>query len=248
MPHPISMSAEYLDYVDGEVVCQAYVVHDGVATSKRPCVLVAHDWSGQSASIRAATEKLARLGYIGFALDVYGKGVRGGETDDNSGLMAPFMQDRARLRRRLLAAVAAAKCHPLVDPAHLAVVGYCFGGLCALDLARSATPDVLGIISVHGIFAPPGLGIQVPIRARVLILHGWEDRMAPPADLLRVAREMTEAQADWQIHSYGHAMHSFTWPQANMPEAGIAYNANADKRSSIAIQNFLVELFEPTEP
>ncbi|WP_164928540.1 dienelactone hydrolase family protein [Gloeobacter violaceus] len=236
--------AEFLDYAADEVLCEAYVAHDGTDGSKHPCVIVAHDWSGQNASIRTATEQFVSYGYLGFALDVYGKGVRGGETDDNSALMAPLMQDRALLRRRLLAAVAAAKRHPLVDPDRIAVVGYCFGGLCALDVARSATPDVPGVVSIHGVLQPPRIGVQASIRAKVLILHGWEDPMAPPADVLAVAQELTEAGADWQIHAYGHAMHSFSWPLANRPEVGIAYNSSAHKRSTIALQKFLEEIFK----
>ncbi|UFP93390.1 dienelactone hydrolase family protein [Gloeobacter morelensis] len=237
-------SAEFIDYPADGILCEAYVVYDGSTAAKRPCVVVAHDWSGQNDSIRTATEPFVSFGYLGFALDVYGKGVRGGETDNNSALMAPLMQDRALLRRRLLAAVAAAKRHPLVDPDRIAVVGYCFGGLCALDVARSATPDVPGVVSIHGVLQPPRIGVQAPIRAKVLILHGWEDPMAPPADVLAVAQELTEAGADWQIHAYGHAMHSFSWSLANLPEVGIAYNATAHQRSTIALQKFLEEIFE----
>lgn len=240
---------EYLDYTEGEVTCEAYVVHDRATKTKRPCVIVAHDWSGQNEAIRVATDELARFNYIGFGLDVYGKGVRGGESDDNTALMAPFLQDRGLLRRRLVAAVEIAKQHPLVDSERgVAVIGYCFGGLCALDVARSGVPGVQGVASIHGIFAPPGLGAQRPISAKVLVLHGWEDPMAPPADLLDLARELTDAGADWQIHAYGHAMHAFTWPGANRPEQGIFYDAVAARRSRSALQNFLSELFVTPGP
>ena len=244
MPETIDIQREYLDYAEGDVVCEAYVVHDRATETKRPCIVVAHDWSGQNESIRAATDELVGSRYIGFGLDIYGKGVRGGETDDNTALMTPFLQDRGLLRRRLVAAVEAARHHPLVDPERgVAVVGYCFGGLCALDVARSGIPGVRGVASIHGVFAPPGLGAQGPISAQVLVLHGWEDPMAPPADLLALARELTEAGADWQIHAYGHAMHSFTWFGVNRPEQGLLYDEAAARRSRSALQHFLSELF-----
>jgi dienelactone hydrolase len=239
---PDRLHTEYLDYADRDVVCQAYLAHDGSTDRARPCIIVAHAWDGQNQSIRAKTEQLARLGYVGFALDLYGKGVRGGEKDDNSRLMAPFLEDRALLRRRLEAAVATARQHPLIDPDRLVVLGYCFGGLCALDAARSAAPGVRGAVSFHGVLKPP-VGLEQPrITAKVLILHGWEDPVAPPADVLAISRELTEAGADWQLHAYGHAMHAFTFSGVNMPERGIRHDPAAERRSWTAMLNFLEEV------
>lgn len=236
------IQSEYLDYFEGETVCQAYVAHDAAIRSKRACVLVAHAWDGQNEPIRAKAEELAQLGYVAFALDVYGKGVRGGVMEDNSRLMGPFMKDRGLLRRRLEAGLAAARRHPLVDPERIAAMGYCFGGLCALDLARSVAPGLKGVVSFHGVLKPPELGPQAPIQAKVLILHGWDDPMAPPADVQAITRELTEAKADWQLHAYGHAMHAFTFPGANLPEAGLQYNEAAARRSWSAMRAFLEEV------
>ena len=231
-----------IDYADGDAVCEAYVaVGDG--DHRRPCVLVAHQWSGVSDHERGAAEHFADAGYVGFALDVYGKGKRGQPLSDNSHLMGPWLSDRAALRRRLLAAVAAAKAHPRVDPARIAIIGYCFGGLCALDVARSGSADVVGAVSLHGIFAPPNIGPQTKIGASVLVLHGWDDPMATPEAVLGLAAEMTGAGADWQIHAYGNAMHAFTAVGANAPESGIQYNADADRRSRVAMMNFLQDVF-----
>jgi dienelactone hydrolase len=143
----------------------------------------------------------------------------------------------------LLAAVAAAKAHPAVDPNRIAVIGYCFGGLCALDVARSGTGDVRGVVSLHGIFMPPNLGAQAPIKAKVLVLHGWDDPMATPDAVLGLAKEMTAAKADWQLHAYGNAMHAFTLEGANAPERGIKYDKAADRRSWAATSDFLNEVF-----
>jgi dienelactone hydrolase len=237
------MQTSFHDYSDGETRCEAYVAHRAAPGDRRPCVLIAHQWSGQFDHERGKAQVLADAGYVGMAIDVYGKGVRGDPTGDNSALMAPFLADRAMLRQRLLAAVAAARAHPSVDPSRIAVIGYCFGGLCALDVARSGTDEVRGVVSIHGIFAPPAIGEQAPINAKVLILHGWDDPMAPPADVLAVADELTRAGADWQIHAYGHALHAFTAPGIDMPERGLRYDAAADRRSWAALLGFLDELF-----
>jgi dienelactone hydrolase len=239
------MHTERLDYRDDDVVCEAFVAYDATTDRSRPCVLIGHSWAGQIDADRETATKMARLGYVGFALDVYGKGLRGGIWADNSALMQPFLDDRAMLRRRLLAGVAAAKAHPLVDAGRVGAVGFCFGGLCVLDLARSATASagLRGVVSVHGIFAPPELGRQERITAKVLALHGYDDPLATPQNLLDFAKEMSAAGADWQVHAYGNTMHAFTAPGANMPDRGVQYNADAARRSGIAIENFFEEVF-----
>lgn len=230
------------EYNDGSTVCEGYVATDG-KPGRKPCVLVAHQWAGLFEQEQEKAAYFAAKGYVGFAIDVYGKGVRGAHGQDNSAYMGPYLNDRAKLRQRLLAAVAAAKARPDVDPNRIAIIGYCFGGLCALDVARSGTHDVKGAVSLHGLFTPPGLGTQGRISTKVLVLHGWDDPMAKPDSVLGLAKEMTAAGADWQIHAYGHAMHAFTAVGANAPESGIKYDANADRRSTQATDNFLAEVF-----
>ncbi|MCY1079307.1 dienelactone hydrolase family protein [Archangium lansingense] len=237
------MHTQYLDYTDGNVTCQAFIAHEDARGAKRPCVLISHSWAGQSDAERAKAEEFARMGYVGIAIDVYGKGIRGSHSADNSALMAPYMTDRAMLRKRMLAAVEAARAYPMVDPQRIAAIGYCFGGLCVLDLARSGISDVKGVVSIHGLFAPPRLGDQAPISAKVLLLHGWDDPMAKPADVLAITQELTAAKADWQLHAYGHTMHAFTHAQAAAPERGLLYNAAAARRSWTATRNFLEEVF-----
>lgn len=235
------MTASYLDYADGDHICEAYVADPG--GGKRPCVLVAHQWAGQSDHERGKADAFAAAGYVGIAIDVYGKGDRGEPMADNSALMNPFLADRAKLRQRLLAAVAMAKAHPSVDEGRIAMIGYCFGGLCALDIARSGTADIRGAVSLHGIFPPPNIGAQPRIASKILVLHGWADPMAPPADVVALATELTDAGADWQLHAYGHTMHAFTAPAANAPESGIKYDEAADRRSSASTLAFLEEVF-----
>jgi dienelactone hydrolase len=232
---------EPLEYRDGEALCEGYVAFDTSTHARRPCVLIAHAWDGPNEHIRAKASDLARMGHFGFVLDVYGKGVRGGATDDNTGLMAPYIGDRALLGRRLEAAVAAAKRHPFVDPDRLAVIGYCFGGLCALDLARRAPPGLRAAVSFHGMLHAPEAGPAEAITAKVLVLHGWRDPLSPPDDLLALARELTEAGADWQMIAYGRAAHAFTNPAAHNHRGGISYDEVTDHRSWTAMCSFLEE-------
>lgn len=236
------MHTEYIGYTDGPLACEAYAAFGDPGPAKRPCVIVSHAWGGQLDFEREKAQRLAEMGYLGFAVDLYGKGVRGAPAGDNSKLMQPFVEDRAMLRRRLLASLAAAKRHPMADPGRIAAIGYCFGGLCVLDLARSAPPGLKGVVSFHGLFHPPNLGPQGPIPAKVLMLHGYADPLAPPADVLAVAKELTGAKADWQLHAYGHALHAFTHPPANNPAGGVMYDAAADRRSWAAMEYFLKEV------
>ncbi|MEN3952775.1 dienelactone hydrolase family protein [Iodidimonas sp. SYSU 1G8] len=236
------MDTGTFDYAHGDVTCEAFAAYDNTQDGKRPCVLVVHQWAGQSEAERGAARRLAELGYVAIAIDVYGKGRRGDLAGDNTALMQPFLEDRALLRDRLIAAVTAAKAHPAVDPERIAAMGYCFGGLCVLDMARSGTPDIKGVASIHGIFPPPNLERQGPITAKVLILHGWEDPLAPPPDVIGVAKELTDAGADWQLHAYGHARHAFTNKAADAPDQGMQYNEAAARRSWSAMTAFLAEV------
>ena len=236
------MITTLLDYSDGSTVLEGYVAYEESETQK-PLVLVAHDWTGRREFACKAAERVAGLGYVGFALDMYGKGIvgRDGDTAGNSALMGPYAADRALLRRRIRAALVAGRNIPQVKATHVAAMGYCFGGMCVLELARSGA-DVLGVVSIHGIFAPGGVPNEA-IRARVLCLHGHDDPMAPPQQVLEFQQEMSAAGADWQVHSYGGTQHAFTNPAANDSQLGTVYNAGAERRAYQSLENFLAEIF-----
>jgi dienelactone hydrolase len=129
-----------------------------------------------------------------------------------------------------------------VDASNTAAIGFCFGGLCVLDIARTGE-DLAGVVSFHGLFPAPGNTEGNTVKARVLALHGWDDPMAPPQSVIGLATEMSAMNADWQLHAHGNTMHAFTNPDANDPEMGTVYNAKADRRSWQAMTNFLDELF-----
>lgn len=229
-------------YMDGDVVLEAFFAFDDALTGQRPAVLINHAWGGRDEFVAEKAKKLAALGYVGFAVDMYGKGVLGTSPDENMQLMQPFMADRGMLQQRIKAALAAVKLMPWVDGKNIAAMGFCFGGLCALDLARTGA-DIKGVVSFHGLLVPPGNTQGTAIKAKVLALHGHDDPMVPAEQVLAFEQEMTQAGADWQLHAYGHTMHAFTNPIANDPGFGTVYQPDADRRSWLAMQNFFAEIF-----
>jgi dienelactone hydrolase len=236
------MQSRLVEYVDGDLVLQGRLVWDDAHSGPRPGVLVAHTIAGRTAFEEQKAEKLAELGYAGFAIDVYGKGTQSSDMATNKARMDALKADRAGLQRRLLVALATLREQAEVNGSKTAAIGFCFGGLCVLDIARSGA-DIAGIVSVHGIFTPPGNTVGQKIVAKVLLLHGWDDPLAPPDEVVALAKELSISGADWQLHGYGHTMHAFSNPAARDPDGGKAYNETANRRSWAATRYFLAELF-----
>jgi len=209
------------------------------AGTAKAVVVVAHAWGGLSDFEREKAELLASWGYAGFAMDVYGKGLRGETNEECQALMAPLASNPDELRSRLRHSLAVAKTEAGTDRS--AGVGFCFGGLCMFLMARANMP-VKGVVSFHGLFGTSSETPE-PIKPKILALHGWGDPMATPDDVLTFAREMDAANADWQLHAYGNTLHAFTDPAAQNPDFGTQYSPNADRRSFAACRDFLGELF-----
>lgn len=186
--------------------------------------------------------QLNARGWSALVADVYGDGAVGLSRPECFEQMQALRADRAAMQARLLALVEAARAQAGVDPERVAAIGYCFGGMCALDIARTGA-DVRGVASFHGTFGAPGNHEDTPIRAKVVAFHGWADPHVPPASVTALADELTAKGADWQIHAYGGVMHGFTNPAANAPESGLQYDATADRRSWTALEDFLAECF-----
>lgn len=233
-----------IEYYDGETKCQGYYIVDDVFSGKRPAVLVAHDWSGCNQFSLQKAEKLAELGYVAFALDMYGNGKIGDTKEEKMALIQPLLDDRVLLSKRIKAAFDTVKSVEFVDASRVGAIGFCFGGLCVLDLARSGA-EIAGVVSFHGLLFPPVNHQVKPVRAKILVLHGHDDPMVPVDQVNAFEAEMTAAQADWQINVYSNTMHAFTNPVANEPGFGTVYNAVADKRSWIAMKSFFSEVFNP---
>lgn len=234
-------------YTCGDSGFDLYVAMPEARSAKLPAVLVAPAWDGLNAPIEETTRRVAQLGYVAVAVDVYGKGVRGDLGGDNSSLMNPLVENRAELHARLHAAWSVIAQMPEVDRARMAAIGYCFGGLCVLDMARENTKGLCGVVSFHGVL---GAGYDLdhaatkpPVQASVLLEHGWDDPMATPKEFVTFAKEMSVRKADWQGHAHGGALHAFTLTGANSPENGVAYHADADRRSWASMADFLAEVF-----
>ena len=240
------MYTQTLNCRDGETILEAYVAYDDeleVEKEKRPLVLVAHAWSGRDNFFDEKARKLAKLGYIGFAMDIYGKGILGKNKEESNALMKPFIENRKMLRRRLLTILEIAKKLPVVNKTKIAVIGYCFGGLCALDMARSGA-NLKGVVSFHGLLKAADNLKTEKIQAKILVLHGYNDPMVPLESVLEFEKEMTQADVDWQLHIFSGAMHAFTNPSANDSNFGTVYNPIVDRRSWSEMKLFMKEIFK----
>ncbi|MFW2850441.1 dienelactone hydrolase family protein [Sphingomonas sp. TX0543] len=224
---------------------EGVIAYEDEVETPRPGVLVIPNILGQKESDNVHAENLAKLGYVGFACDVFGQGRRKTrESPAMSEYMDELNADRALLRDRLVASLGVLKGFGHVDPAKTAAVGYCFGGKCALDMARAGL-DIRGAVSFHGVYDRPDYANVNPIGPKLLVCHGWEDPIAPPDAMVALGKELTESGADWQIHAYGNAGHAFTDIElkGHSPHPAVAYEERADRRSWAAMQHFLAELF-----
>jgi dienelactone hydrolase len=208
----------------------------------RPTVILIPTVMGVSDLEIGFGRQLVELGYNALVADLFGKEFRGAPRDTMFGEMNRLKGDRAALRRRLEHALELTRGLDEVESDRIVVAGYCFGGMCALDLARSGA-DIAAAVSFHGLFDPPGLPAE-KIRAKVVAFHGWDDPMVPPEKVVALGQELTDAGADWQIHAYGNVAHGFTNPRASdLQIDGVSYNALAAERSWTSFINLLEELF-----
>jgi dienelactone hydrolase len=212
-------------------------------SAARGTVLIVPTVMGVQALELGFAAKLRDLGYSSLIVDLFGRRFQlGVDKEAAFAAMGKLRAGRAALRDRMLAVLGTARAQEGVTGHRIAATGYCFGGQCVLDLARSGA-DIRGVASFHGLFDPPGLPPQ-PIRAKVVAYHGWDDPMVPPEAVVALGNELTTAGADWQIHAYGHVGHGFTNPNAGaMGIAGVDYNEAAARRSWTSLLHFLDELF-----
>jgi dienelactone hydrolase len=242
-PALAALQARPVEYRHGDTTLEGYLAYDDAVSGKRPGVLVVHEWWGLNDYTKSRTEQLARLGYVAFAADIYGKGKRTSSAEEAQHLAGVFWQDQPLLRARAQAGLEVLRSQELVDTAKVAAVGYCFGGTTVLELARANAP-VNGVVSFHG-----GLKTAKPeetrgINPKVLVLQGADDPFVTQDDVLAFQEEMRRAGADWQMIIYGGAQHSFTNPSADGKALkGALYNEAADRRSWEHMKLFFAELF-----
>jgi dienelactone hydrolase len=237
------MHQQNVDYHQGAAVLQGYLAFDDSFPGLRPAVLVFHHWMGLDQYIRDRTDQLAQSGYVAFAADVYGKGVRPANSTEAATLSGKYMADRQSMRKRAQAALDTVRLLPRVDVKRIAAIGYCFGGGVALELARSGA-DIAGVATFHGTLDTPHPEDAKNIKAKVLVMQGADDPVEPIEKIGAFENEMRGGGVDYEINLYGGAVHSFTQPMAgNDPKTGNAYNPEADRRSWQAMKDFFTELF-----
>lgn len=209
---------------------------------RHPGILVVHDWLGVTDYVRMRCDMLARLGYSAFAGDIYGADIRP-TPEEAPAVAAGFYRDRPLWRKRLGEAFDQLLAEPSVDPSRTAAIGYCFGGSAVLELARTGA-QVGAVVSFHGGLPTGPAGEAAQIGAKVLVLHGASDPVAPDDAMLAFVNDLRTAPAvDWELTVYAGAMHAFTLPDANDPAHGAQFNAIAERRSWSAMKDFLVETF-----
>lgn len=241
-PTGASITADPVNYAQEDTSLQGHLAYDAASGSRRPGVLVIHDWLGVGDYVRVRSEMLARLGFVAFAPDIYGAGVRPGPPEAPA-VAGRFYGDPSLVRARAAAGLAQLRDHPLVDPARIAVIGYCFGGFVALELARSGA-ELAGVVTFHGALGTPTPQDAANIRGKVLVLSGAADPVVPDEQVREFENAMRAApHVDWQLVHYSGAMHAFTQPDVDSPEHGAAYQAAADRRSWAAMLTFFDEIF-----
>lgn len=237
--------AKTVEYKEKDALLEGYVAYDDSKAGKLPGVLVVHEWMGLEDYAKDRTRQLAGLGYVAFAADIYGKGVRPADPKQAGELAGKFKGDRPLMRARILAALEELKKNPKVDTKRIAVMGYCFGGTVALELARAGA-DIKGAISFHGGLSAPAPASAETLKAKIVVFHGAEDPAVPEAEVKAFEEEMRKARADWVLTKYANAVHAFTNPSlvGDKARKGQAeYNQDADRRSWASMQNFFREWF-----
>ena len=234
VPAFAKVKTELITYKDGGTELEGFLAYDDAAKGARPGVLVVHDWTGLQEYTKTRTTQLAEMGYVAFAADIYGKGVRPTESKDCAVQAGTYKNDLPLLRKRVLLGLAQLKAQKGVDDAKLAAIGYCFGGTSVLELARSGE-KVAGVVSFHG-----GLSTTLPaekgkVKAKVLVCHGGADAHVN-GEVPAFKEEMEKAGVNLQFITHEGAQHGFTKP-------GAAYQEKADKDSWAAMKKFFGEIF-----
>jgi dienelactone hydrolase len=237
------LKTEVIEYKHGDTTLEGYLAYDDAFAGKRPGVLVVHEWWGHNAYARKRAEQLAALGYVAFALDMYGKDVLAKTPKEAGEKAGVFKKDRALMRARATAGLDVLRRYPKVDADNLAAIGYCFGGTTVLELARAGA-DLKGVVSFHGTLETPNPEDAKNIRCKILVLTGADDPSVPKAQIAAFENEMKKANVDYKVIAYPGAVHAFTNPAAgDDPKKGVAYNKDADEKSWEEMKGFFAKIF-----
>lgn len=240
-----AMAGEVREYTDDEIRLEGYLAlpDEEEFPGRRPAVMIIHQWKGLGDYEKRRADMLAELGYVAFAVDMYGKGIRPADREEAAAESSKYKSDPNLARGRAMAALDYVRGLPRVDAEDIAAIGYCFGGTMALELARAGA-DIDGVVSFHGGLATEDDADEGDIKASILVHHGAADPHVDEDEVEDFMEEMDDVNADWHFVSYAHAVHAFTEKEAgNDPSTGAAYNAKADKRSWAYTLDFFEEIF-----
>jgi len=242
-PARAAIITKTVEYKDGDTILEGYLAYDDAIKGKLPAVLIVHEWTGIGPYVKKRSEQIAGLGYVAFAVDIYGKGVRPANPEEAGKQATIYRKDRQLMRRRAAVGLEEVKKLAFVDTSRIAAMGYCFGGGVVLEMARSGA-DLKGVVSFHGNLDSPNPADAKNIKCAVLVCHGADDPHVSQESITAFQKEMRDAKVDWQMIFYGNAVHSFTNPDSGSDSSrGSAYNKEADKRSWQAMKAFFGELF-----
>ncbi len=234
---------ERVPYRHGDLQLEGYLAWDDALPGKRPGVLVVHEWWGLNDYVRGRAQQLAGMGFVAFALDMYGKGKVTDHPDQAGTWMKEVQANVKGWRERATAGLDVLRGHDLVDPHRLAAIGYCFGGATVLQLAYGGAP-VKGVVSFHGALPIPSV-TQAPLSApKILVAHGNADPFVPDEQVTRLRAKLDAAGFDWRLTVYAGARHGFTNPEAGQYGLdALKYDKRADERSWTHMLLFFDEIF-----
>ncbi|MBU0982229.1 MAG: dienelactone hydrolase family protein [candidate division Zixibacteria bacterium] len=236
--------SEVVTYSHDGVELEGFLTWDDSIDGIRPGVLVVHEWTGLNDYAKSRCRQLAEMGYVAFAVDMYGKGIRPQTTEEASKQATIYRSDRPLMRKRVTAGLDVLLNNKLCDRNRVAAIGYCFGGGTVLELARSGAA-IAGVVSFHGNLDTPDPSVAKNIRCKILVCHGADDPYVPWEQVQAFEEEMRAQKVDYQFIAYSGAVHAFTNPgSGDDPSRGAAYNAEADRRSWDHMKTFFAELFE----
>ncbi len=234
-----AIKTESVDYIDNGVTMQGFVAYDDAVKNPQPGILIVPDWMGLGKFAKEKAEQLAKEGYVAFAVDVYGKDVRPKDTKEASQLATKYKDNRQLLRSHMNAAYNKLTSMKEVNKEKVIVMGYCFGGTAALELARSGAP-LLGTATFHGGLSTPTPEDAKNIKGPVLVMHGADDPNVPTKEVEAFKEEMKKGGVELTFVAYPGAVHAFTNPDAgNDNSKGVAYNKEADESSWKEFKKFL---------
>jgi dienelactone hydrolase len=237
-----AIKTEVIDYSAEGTKLEGYLAYDDAISTPRPGILIVHDWMGLSQFTKDKAVQLAKEGYVAFAVDVYGEDKRPKDQKEAAQFADLYKKDRFLLRTRMIAAYNALTSMKGVDKQKMIVMGYCFGGMAALELARSGVP-LIGTASFHGTLSSPTPIDAKNIHGKVLVMHGADDPNVPPQEVEAFKKEMQEGKVTMEFIAYPGAVHAFTNPEAGHDnKKGVAYNEAADKKSWQDFERFLKEI------